>query len=86
MIDGSRCPRCERVASPPEPRCLHCRAETEATELTPTGRVLTYTRQERWIALVELAEEARVLARFDAEPAIGDEVRLSPAAIVQAPR
>lgn len=84
MIEASRCPACQRVAAPPEPRCLACRADTEATDLGPEGRVLTYTRLEGWVALVELTGEARVLARFATEPAIGDEVGLEDDQLVTA--
>jgi len=84
MIAGSRCPACDRVAVPPEDRCLACRAGTEATQLAAEGRVLTYTNQEGWIVLVELEAGARVLARVDEEPAIGDTLALEEDALVQA--
>lgn len=79
MIEASRCPSCQRTATPPETRCLSCRTSTEGTRLEPQGRVLTYTDQEGWIALVELEGQARVLARADEEPSIGEEVRLEQA-------
>lgn len=79
MIEGSRCPSCDRAAIPPEPRCLSCRAETEAATFPPEATVLAWTRtdpEESWIALAELDEEARVLARIDRRPRVGDGIEL----------
>lgn len=85
MIEASRCPACQRVATPGEDRCLACRAQTQATELPSEGTVLTYAlAEETWVALVELEGEARVLARVDEEPSIGGTVRLEDDAIVEA--
>lgn len=84
MIQASRCPDCQRTAAPPEARCLSCRKPTEAIELPAEGRVLTYTDQEGWIALVELEGQARVLARFDEEPFIGVTVAIEPSCLVPA--
>lgn len=77
MIAASRCPECERLASPPETRCLACRTRTVETELPAEGAVLTFVPvDEHWVALVELEGGARVLARAEAEPAIDERVSL----------
>jgi len=83
MIEASRCPSCQRVSVPPEDRCLACAAEPELVEIDERGEVLTCTRWEDWVGLVELAGGARVLVRFPAEPAIGDRVELGEADVVQ---
>lgn len=83
MIEASRCPACERVAVPPEPRCLACRNETASTELATEGRVLTYTRtEEGWVALIELAGGARVLAEREEQPVLGAQVELEKASLL----
>lgn len=79
MIDGSRCPACQRVSVPPEPRCLACRTGTEPCTVEPRARVLGRTRTDEagpWVALVELGDDARALATSSHEPRIGAEVPL----------
>lgn len=82
MIDGSSCPSCGRDAVPPEPRCPACRSQTSPETFPDHGRVLARTRTDPdadWIALVELDEGPRVLARMGKRPRIGDEVELEAA-------
>lgn len=80
MIEASRCPACDRVAVPPETRCLACREETEPTNLAPEGTVLARTQpaseEGAWVALVELAGGARVLARVPPRTPVGTPVEL----------
>lgn len=79
MIEGSRCPSCGRAAVPPEPRCLSCRAQTDAATFPQEATVLAWTRtdpEEGWIVLAELDQGARVLARIDRRPRIDDEIGL----------
>lgn len=79
MIEGSRCPSCGRAALPQERRCLTCRAQTEARTFSGGATVLAWTRtdpEEGWIVLAEIEEGARVLARIDRRPRIGDEIGL----------
>lgn len=72
MIQASRCPVCRRHATPPEPRCLGCGAETAAELVDPEGRVLACTSvASGWVALLELEGGARLLARLDERPRIG---------------
>lgn len=79
MIEGARCPACERASVPGEARCLACRSVTEPASFEPTGRILARTQtdpQAGWIVLVELEEGARVLARRPDEPTIGATARV----------
>lgn len=80
MIEGSRCPSCDRAAIPPEPRCLSCRAQTEAATFPPEATVLAWTKldgENDWIVLVELEGGARELAEAPAQPHVGEAVDLA---------
>lgn len=78
MIDASRCPACRRHDVPPVERCPACRSETEPTTLPARGTTIARTRRPgaSWIALVELDASARVYARLDDTPRIGDDIDL----------
>lgn len=77
MIAGTRCGRCGRVSADERDRCLACGAGTEPARFEPSGRVLGRTRRaqvDAWVALIELSEGARILARAADEVEVGDRV------------
>jgi uncharacterized OB-fold protein len=86
VIDASTCPECARVDTPPRDLCLDCGEDTDPTRLDPDGRVLARTRRPDSppVVLVELAEQARVLARAPENPSVGDRVRVEPGEVFTA--
>lgn len=78
-MDASRCPACAFATAPPAERCPRCGASMSAHEITGQGRVLARTRlrgREDWIVLVELDDEARMLARTRERVSLGSSCRV----------
>ena len=89
-MDASVCGGCGRVRLEAAARCAHCGGETEAREASGRGTLYAFsavhmgppgTPTPYLLALVELEEGGRVLARLEdaggGEPAIGDPVAFS---------
>ncbi len=78
-MDASRCPECAFATAPPAERCPRCGTSMSAHEITGRGRVLACTRlrgREDWIVLLELDEEARILARTRERLSLGSSCRV----------
>jgi uncharacterized OB-fold protein len=86
VLLGQRCPECDHVSARPRSVCLECNAaDLETIELPTDGVVHSETSIEVTpdgfdesgyrVGIVDLGE-AKLLARLEGEPAIGDDVSL----------
>lgn len=85
VLLGQRCHDCGHATAAPKAACAHCGArDLERIALPTEGEVYARTRIEvapadfegpYTVALIDLGE-ARVLARLESEPEIGDPVEL----------